>query len=269
MKVNINKNSELIVSIAEKRGSTGVIVQNYLYAQHNLNIIYKPCDIDKNSNMSELISSLRLLKIKGAAISMPFKEAVIDYIDNLSEIAKECNSVNTLINKSGTITGHNTDYLGAYQVMSKYTIKKALIYGSGGVSKSIIYALKKLGCQEYTVVARNKNKKDELEMWIQEKLKLKVTSDMSSYDIIINCTPVGMSGEESLVSEKLISNSRIIFDLVTNNTNLLKKSKKMGKIVLYGRDMSIWQSLYQFAIYTGIEVNYEKEFKRIKKLFKE
>jgi len=263
MLINIDKNTELIVSMASVRGSTGVKVQNFLYRKYNINFIYKPLEINEKHKIADILKTIKILKIKGAAVSMPFKSKVLDSLDMLDDISKKTGSVNTIINNADILIGYNTDYYGIIKVLStQEKINRAIIYGSGSVARTIIVALKDIGCDSIRVISRSKNKY--FNDWLKST-RINLHKE-DCCDIIINCTPVGMNNEKTIVPIQQIKNSRIVFDLVTKNTNLMKIAKKEGKICVYGKDMALWQSLKQFYLYTGKVINNESEFKELKSI---
>jgi shikimate dehydrogenase len=269
MLVDINKNTELILSIAKIKGSTGVVVQNFLYNKYDANCIYKPLDIDDNHSCSDIVKAIKVFKIKAAAISMPYKTEIAGMLDLLDDTAVMTRNVNTVVRNENILKGYNTDYFGILKLFERQkNINSAIIYGCGSVARTVVISLKKIGCKNISIVARNASKKKKFETWVENTGLVVCPRELVCYDLIVNCTPVGMNNEKTIVSYRTIQKSKIVFDVVTNNTNLMKIAKKEDKICLYGRDMAIWQSLKQFNLYTGKEINYEKEFKEIKEVIK-
>ena len=106
--IEIAKETDIIVSIATTLGSTGVVVQNTLFKKFKLNMLYKPLAIAESS-LSEAISAIKVFNLKGCAISMPFKEIVVDQCDYAHPLVIKTNSANTIINNSGKLYAYNTD----------------------------------------------------------------------------------------------------------------------------------------------------------------
>ncbi len=121
----------------------------------------------------------------GINVTIPYKEAVIKYLDNIDKTAEEIGAVNTIVKgNNGALTGYNTDYFGFCAMLSYHNIsvkgKKCLVLGSGGASKTVTYALEKLGAREYIVISRQgENNYDNLQRHYDA-------------EIIINTTPLGM-----------------------------------------------------------------------------
>ena len=137
MKVELNKETQLIISIAKTLGSTGVVVQNSLFQKFNLNYVYKPFSFSE-LNFKKIFDAVKVLNLKGCAISMPFKNTCIKECEIIDEYAKLTQSANTIINESGVYKGYNTDVYGAKKAIeqSGKVIKSAIVYGTGSVAKS-------------------------------------------------------------------------------------------------------------------------------------
>ena len=122
-------------------------LHNYWFKKNNIDAVYDK-KLIKENDVEKLISEVRSKKLDGINVTVPFKQAVISYIDELSLEAKESQSVNTIFRKDNKILGHNTDIGGFELAIRKkgYDIKdkKVFILGSGGVVPSIILALIKM-----------------------------------------------------------------------------------------------------------------------------
>lgn len=181
--------------------------------------------------------------LKGLNVTIPYKEVVIPYLDKLSKKASEIGAVNTIkFTKKGKLKGYNTDYYGFMKSLKPLLQphhKKALILGTGGASKGVAYALKKLGIL-YTFVSREAK-----EGIINYDLINSTTFD--NYQIIINSTPVGTSPNTDafpLLPYEYFTKKHIAYDLIYNptETQFLKKAKKEGAQTKNGQDMLIFQA---------------------------
>lgn len=192
----------------------------------------------------EFISIIKETKgLKGLNVTIPYKEEIIPYIDSLSKNAKKIGAVNTIVvSKKKKLKGYNTDFYGfkkALKPLLKSHHTKALILGTGGASKAVAFALKKLKI-EYDFVSRNAN---EFQFSYQEIN----TAIFEDYTIIINTTPLGTFptiDECPALDYSLFTKKHIAFDLVYNpeETFFLKQAKNHGAITKNGYDMLVFQA---------------------------
>lgn len=189
-------------------------------------------------NLKELENCLKKnTQIKGLNVTIPFKENIIPFLDKMSTKATRIGAVNTIkITKKGKLKGYNTDAFGfqkSIEPLLQKHHKKALILGTGGASKAIAYALKKMQIK-YQFVSRGKSKKynyDSITPTIIEK-----------HQIIINCTPLGTYpnlDECPKIPYQAITKNHILYDLVYNpkETLFLKKGKEMNAQIINGEKM--------------------------------
>ncbi|MGB0981463.1 MAG: shikimate dehydrogenase family protein [Winogradskyella sp.] len=177
--------------------------------------------------------------LKGLNVTIPYKEAIIPLLDTINKRAKKIGAVNTItISKKGKLTGYNTDYYGFKNTLKphlKAHHKKALILGTGGASKAIAYALKKLKI-DYHYVSRTKKEG-------VTYTYLEVTDAIiATHHIIINCTPIGTHpkvNECPNIPYKRITNQHILYDLIYNptQTKFLGYGKAKGAKTINGLDM--------------------------------
>jgi len=168
---------------------------------------YKKFEINNISEFTGLISKM---KLSGLNVTIPYKESVIPFLDELTPQAKAIGAVNTIQFKDNKLIGHNTDTIGFSQ--SIYPMlngrNKALILGNGGASKAIQYALKKLNI-EYKIVSRNSSFD-----------YLDITSEsIVYYDIIINTTPLGVYpkiADFPQIPYKELNENHLLFDVIYN-----------------------------------------------------
>ena len=136
-------------------------LHNYWFRENNIEANYDKKKLDEK-DIKNIISDLKQEKINGINVTVPFKKAVIPFLDELSPEANHTQSVNTIYLQNGTTIGHNTDIAG-FELAIKYakydvTGKNVFILGAGGVAPSIIYALKKMKAYKITLTNRTKAK---------------------------------------------------------------------------------------------------------------
>ncbi len=178
----------------------------------------------------------------GINVTMPYKEAVIPYLDWIHEPAKEIGAVNTIVNLEGKLYGYNTDYSGMLCLIDNAAIsvegKKAAILGSGGTSRTALVALKSLGAGEIVKVSRNG--KDGA-LTYEELYK-----NHSDVEIIVNTTPVGMYPNifDCPVDLERFKNLSGVIDAVYNpiNTTLVQKARERGIAAESGLYMLVAQA---------------------------
>ena len=150
-------------------------LQNYWIKQHNINAIYEKIKLEENE-IESFINKIRNQKIDGCNITVPFKRKVIPFLDKLSSEAEKTQSVNTIINNGGNLTGHNTDIYGFEKAIKSLNFdmkgKKALILGAGGVVPSIIFALKKMEASRIILTNRTKKKEEDIKKQFYELEKI-------------------------------------------------------------------------------------------------
>ena len=181
--------------------------------------------------------------LKGLNVTIPYKEDIIPYLDSVSNTARKIGAVNTIsISKNKKLKGHNTDHYGfkkSLQPLLKKHHKKALILGTGGASKAIAFALRKLGI-EYDFVSRNPSEYEISYSELNEEI-------FNEYQIIINTTPLGTHPnieECPPLPYEFFTSKHIAFDLVYNpeKTTFLKKAKEQGATIQNGYEMLVFQA---------------------------
>jgi shikimate dehydrogenase len=199
--------------------------------------------------------------LKGINVTLPYKESVLSFLDEIDEDAKEVGAVNTIKIESGKLSGYNTDVYGfensLVHFMEKNPLKpihNALILGTGGASKGMKYVLKKLKFS-YLMVSRNRKKGDLTYEDLDEKI-------LSNCQLIVNTTPLGMAPKTNdfpkLDYDKLNSN-HFLFDLVYNpeKTVFLAKGIEQGCSVINGLSMLYLQAEKAWEIWNS-EVDKKK-----------
>lgn len=175
--------------------------------------------------------------LKGLNVTIPYKEAIIQFLDYLDPIAKEIGAVNTIkVLDSGELKGFNTDYYGFSEALRphlKPEHKKALILGTGGASKAVSFALNKLRIDP-VFVSRTKN-----QPYIYEELNSEI---LKEHLVIINCTPLGTSPRTEdfpPIPIEYITPQHLIFDLIYNpaRTKLMELASQKGASVSNGLRM--------------------------------
>ena len=245
----INNKTSLFLSCSSSPGNFGATLYNYFFEKYNINSIYLPRHCE---NPDEMIASIKTLNCLGCSVSMPLKNKVIPFLDELSDDAKISQSVNTIINRNGWTTGHNTDIYGVTKVLQNIKVKKVIIYGSGSVVDSIVVALKSFNVDLISINSRNALMAAEKSRFHNINLLEDIRSISTHYDLLINATPATYDGDLRV----LFDNASMIFDLVVSSieTDIISAAKNSGKSFFSGIEMTKYQFQKQFFIYTGIEI---------------
>ncbi len=245
----------LCISLAARPSNIGTRFHNYLYDALGLNYVYKafaPADL------AQAVAGIRGLGIRGAAVSMPYKEDVIAMVDAMDASAAAIDSVNTIVNDGGTLTAYNTDYLAIARLLAAHKIPadtSVLLRGSGGMAKAVAAAVRDAGLSDVTIVARNEEAGRALAglygfAWLPE-------ADGATAQLLINVTPLGMTGPDEGVqsfNDAQVAASQVVFDVVAvpSETPLVKAARAAGKRVITGAEVIAIQAEEQFVLYTGV-----------------
>ena len=227
--------------------------------------------------IAERMESLRDHCLLGANVTVPHKQAVVPFLDKVLQAAQDTGAVNTIVNEEGRLTGHNTDvtgFLRALQADAGFQAqgKRVLVFGAGGSARAVVYGLLKQGAGRVTIANRTVERAHRLIQTLgsprnAEAAPLGMTESSNGWDLIVNCTTLGMrhapgEKETPLPSDAIPANS-LVYDLVYNpeETPLLQAAAKAGARTLGGLPMLIYQGVEAFRLWTGREAPVEVMFK--------
>lgn len=195
---------------------------------------------------------------KAINVTIPYKETVMPYLDEISPMAKKIGSVNTIVNKNGKLYGYNTDYFGFSYMLSYGNIdvkdKTVAVLGSGGASKTVVATLKDLGAKSVVVVSRTGD------------VNYENVVDINGINVIVNASPVGMYPKvgECLIDLDRFPNLEGIADLVYNPslTEILRRAKEKGISYVNGLSMLVAQAKKACELFIDTKIN-DSEIDRI------
>ncbi|MBR9860163.1 shikimate dehydrogenase [bacterium] len=203
------------------------------FSELNLDHEYELLDLP---DLTQLKSKITELKLSGFNITIPYKQEIIQHLDQISTEAAAANSVNVVKVMDDKLLGYNTDIPAFTQTISPFAYGglKALIFGTGGSSQAVQFALENLSI-EFRTIGRSNRADFSYSQVAEDKL-------FQNYLLLVNCTPVGMLGREE---EKLplpfdeITDQHICYDLIYNpeETPFLKEAKSNGAIAVNGLEM--------------------------------
>jgi len=232
-------------------------LHNYWIKQNNLNAVYDKKQLDE-SEIERMIAEVKNSKINGINVTVPFKKSVIPFLDQLTLLADETQSVNTIFKKDNQVVGDNTD-IGGFEYALKhinYDVKnkRVFILGAGGVVPSIILALKRLGASKIFLSNRTKKKAENLKK-NHSYLKIIDWGQNPDFDIIINATILGLKNKDQItLDHSKLGSNKLFYDVIYNpsETNFLLKGKELGNQIENGKMMFIYQAQLSFKIWHSV-----------------
>jgi 3-dehydroquinate dehydratase/shikimate dehydrogenase len=194
--------------------------------------------------------------IRGLNVTIPHKSKILEHLDSVDKKAEIIGAVNTVLNNKGKLKGSNTDITGIEKTMEIAGFdpkgKRALIMGSGGAARACAFTLKEKGCG-VTVTGRNERTSRSICSDLGCDFTQKDSVALMLYDIVINCTPIGMYGtEEYPVNICQLTPHHTVFDMVYGiETQLISKAKEVGAGIVSGEDMLAAQGAASLEMWTG------------------
>ncbi len=218
------------VSLAARPGRFGETVHNAAFRHCGLPYRYVPLLCE---DIVHDMALLRASRIRGAGITMPHKVAVMALLDEISPSARDIGSVNTVVRQDGKLVGHNTDLRGARaSLVGTHSRDHFVILGRGGMARTFLYSLHG---NRVTTLSR--------ENWDT------VVEDAT---VLINATPMGMSGSDFTISLDQFPKLRRYIDSVVGETPVLLEAKRRGLEIVPGLDITFNQAFEQFEHYTDL-----------------
>jgi shikimate dehydrogenase/3-dehydroquinate dehydratase type I len=205
------------------------------------------------------IQGVKAMNIRGASITIPFKVAVMEYINDIDDDALEIGAVNTIVNNNGRLTGYNTDWLGLILTLKEampVKNKTFVIIGAGGTARAAVYGIIKEGGFPIVVNRSPENGKIISGKFNCPFYSLSQIGGIRA-DCLINTTPVGMYPhvDKSPVKEGDLAGYKYVMDVIYNplRTKLLKDAERHGCHIFSGADMFVHQGAEQLRLWTGKE----------------
>ena len=245
--------------------SMSPVIHRELFKINNISATYELMEISPD-NLNSSIDELKALN--GFNVTIPHKINIIESLDSLSHRAKLFGAVNTVENKNGVLTGHNTDCAGFLKALDMAGITlggNVLVCGSGGVSRMFAFESVLAGA-DLTIAVRDEDIsagekiKEEIKAKLDKKVKLITLSDVQGeYDVLINGTPVGMHphSDACVLPKDKVQRAKAVFDAVYNpmETQLIKYAKEAGIKCYNGLPMLVWQAAVAQEIWFGVKFN--------------
>ena len=249
-------------------------MHNTAFEQNGIDFAYVPLKV-KASDLETATQALRIFNFRGANVTLPHKQAIVPFLDEVSDISKMMGVVNTITNNDGRLFGTTTDPYGFLTGFSEagytFTGKSIAIFGNGGSARTLVFALMtEEKAARIILVGRNVSKSAQLLLDVKNnlasagvmsgtKLELLDSKPYSAIadeiDIVVNATPLGMhpNTDSSPVLSRDLRIRQIVYDIVyvPERTLLIREAESMGLQTVGGLGMLVHQGLASFQLWTG------------------
>ncbi len=235
--------------------SLSPIIHNGVFQRLGLNAIYLAFEVN---DLKKAIDGVRGLGLLGLSVTTPFKTEIIPFLDELDELSRKIQAVNTLLNEGGKIFGFNTDCLGAVQALKEkvnLTGKRVYLLDAGGAARAIGFGLKKEGAEIF-IFNRSKERGEKLAKELGARYLPEFPSPRDLIpELIINATSIGMAplANQSPLPADLLREGMVVMDIVYHprQTKLLKEARLRGCQIIDGLEMLARQAAAQTEIWIG------------------
>ncbi|MDH5561199.1 MAG: shikimate dehydrogenase [Deltaproteobacteria bacterium] len=236
-------------------------MQSEAFFESGINAVYLPFPVEEKA-LPHLLTFFDITKIHGFNVTVPYKEKILPFLDHLSTKAERLGSVNTVVKTDDGWIGHSTDGTGFIRSLEEKNFQfkgaRVLILGAGGSAKAIAHALADVEISSLGIINRTANKADALAKDLilhKPDLNIQVNPRIPApgYELLINCTSIGMIDDLCPISEDFIKASSFIVDIIYNPplTPLLRQAQKHQIPSENGLDMLLYQGVEAFEIWTG------------------
>lgn len=282
-----NHNFKIIGVIGHPiKHSYSPLMHNIAMELEGLDYIYLPFDVP-DSNLKDAMKGVVALGIVGLNVTVPHKEKIVQYLNDVSEEASVIGAVNTIVNENGLLHGYNTDVNGVFATLSEYKDElneaNVSIIGAGGASRSVLYTLiRHFNPAKINIINRTIEKAEVLKDYFAEKMIYEninayelvppdLTEVLQESKLIVNTTSIGMHPETDdspLASVDAFNDGQIVFDVIYNpiKTKFLSLAEQAGARTVNGLRMFVEQGAKAFEIWTGEEMKKEKIYKTLSSL---
>lgn len=285
MQKRLNHNSKVVAVIGHPiKHSHSPLMQNKAFELKNLDYVYLPFDVP-GETLKAAVKGMVSLGIKGFNVTLPHKEKVIEYLDEISEEASVIGAVNTVVNENGILHGYNTDVNGIIESLNPYkkeiSGQEVSVIGAGGASRSVIYTLiRHFKVKKINIINRTLQIAESLKDYFQSKMLFEniktyelvppdLTRVFKKSKLIVNTTSMGMHPEvddSATTINKSFKEGQIVFDVIYNpfKTKFLEIAEEQGSTILSGLTMFVEQGAKSFELWTGETMPRKEIYKVLK-----
>ena len=233
--------------------SLSPIIMNTALRRENVNGVYVALHA---KTLKDLLNCVREIPLHGLSVTMPYKQAIVEHLDNTDSHTAKIGACNTVVRgQDGKLFGFNTDVVGIVRpIEQRITIEnsKVLVIGAGGAARAAVFGLKERGA-EIWILNRSSVKAQKLARQAKAKTIKRADVRKTQFDIIVNATPVGMGNSRDCPLKEEEIQAKLVFDMVYDpvETRLLQIARGKGIAVIAGIEMFVHQAARQFEIWTG------------------
>ena len=264
--------------------SISPFIHNRAFEATNTNGVYLAWEVE-GTDLAETVANIRRYQMFGINLSMPYKEQVIPYLDQLSEETRLIGAVNTVVNREGTLIGYNTDGKGFFKSLPSFKIsgKRMVLLGAGGAAKAILAQAILDGVSQVSVFVRSasiEKTRPYLEK-IQNATGFRVDlfaledvqdlqDSITKADLLVNATSVGMDGASQPIPTSIVLPEKLLVaDVIYQpfETPFLKWAKEQGNEAINGLGMLLYQAAEAFQLWTDKEMPTDQIWELLKQKY--
>ena len=264
--------------------SISPFIHNSAFEATNTNGVYLAWEVDE-AELAETVANIRRYQMYGINLSMPYKEQVIPYLDQLSEEACLIGAVNTVVNREGTLIGYNTDGKGFFKSLPSFKIsrKRLVLLGAGGAAKAILAQAILDGVSQISVFVRSSSMEKtrpylekiqnatgfRVDLFALEDVQ-DLQDSITQADLLVNATSVGMDGSSQPIPTSIILPEKLLVaDVIYQpfETPFLKWAKNQGNQSINGLGMLLYQAAEAFEFWTGKEMPTDQIWELLKQKY--
>ena len=264
--------------------SISPFIHNSAFEATNTNGVYLAWEVDA-TELAETVANIRRYQMYGINLSMPYKEQVIPYLDQLSEEACLIGAVNTVVNREGTLIGYNTDGKGFFKSLPSFKIskKRLVLLGAGGAAKAILAQAILDGVSQISVFVRSSSMEktrpylEKIQNTTGFRVDLLALEDVQELqdsitqaDLLVNATSVGMDGFSQPIPTSIVLPEKLmVADVIYQpfETPFLKWAKEQGNQSINGLGMLLYQAAEAFELWTGKEMPTDQIWELLKQKY--
>ena len=264
--------------------SISPFIHNSAFEATNTNGVYLAWEVDA-TELAETVANIRRYQMYGINLSMPYKEQVIAYLDQLSEEACLIGAVNTVVNREGTLIGYNTDGKGFFKSLPSFKIsrKRLVLLGAGGAAKAILAQAILDGVSQISIFVRSSSMEKtrpylekiqnatgfRVDLFALEDVQ-DLQDSITQADLLVNATSVGMDGSSQPIPTSIVLPEKLLVaDVIYQpfETQFLKWARNQGNQSINGLGMLLYQAAEAFELWTGKEMPTDQIWELLKQKY--
>ena len=264
--------------------SISPFIHNRAFELTDINGVYVALEIE-GTDLAQTVSNIVRYQMFGINLSMPYKEQVIPYLDQLSEEARLIGAVNTVVNREGTLIGYNTDGKGFFKSLPSFKIsrKRLVLLGAGGAAKAILAQAILDGVSQISVFVRSSSMEKtrpylekiqnatgfRVDLFALEDVQ-DLQDSITQADLLVNATSVGMDGSSQPIPTSIVLPEKLLVaDVIYQpfETPFLKWARNQGNQAVNGLGMLLYQAAEAFELWTGKEMPTDQIWELLKQKY--